>query len=221
MRPPARIPRHESGERARIAPHAPFGKESRLVSPHGTARSAIDPRAAALHTGTVQDGRQTIHRAILTGFAAAATLALTANAPARPDSPPAPNAADTAADTPAAQPAAQPDLAAPDPDEMITVEAPRSIKRPAVADSHAGAEFLSTTVRIGVLYSDLDLTKDGDAERLMKRVERVANDACTELDRVYPLDPDPECVPRATGYGRKAARAVIDAARAAAPGEVP
>lgn len=140
-----------------------------------------------------------IHRAILTGLAASAALSLATAAIAQSD----------------AQATAQAE--APDPDQTITVEAPRSVKRPAAGDSHEQGEFLSTTVKIGVLYSDLDLTKDSDADRLMTRVERVANDACSELDRVYPLDPDPECVPRAVGYARKAARAVIDAARGIKP----
>ncbi|WP_338466824.1 UrcA family protein [Novosphingobium sp. ZN18A2] len=104
-----------------------------------------------------------------------------------------------------------------DTDQTITVEAPRLVKRPAAKEAHTGAEFMSTTVAIPVLYSDLDLTKDSDAERLMARIERVATDACRELDRVYPLDPDPDCITRAAGNAQQSAREAIDAARGTTP----
>lgn len=168
----------------------------------------IDRRAAALQTlpavtGPAITGRIMVHRIILSGLAAA-VLSSAASAQA-------PNPANTPPEgTPVidAQPASS---------QEIVVEAPRQVKTPGSAEPFTGEGFMATTVKIPVLYSDLDLTKEADAARLMTRIERVASDACHELDRVYPLDPDPDCVSRAQINGRKAAQAVIDAARGARP----
>ncbi|MDE2562155.1 MAG: UrcA family protein [Sphingomonadales bacterium] len=154
-----------------------------------------------------------IHRFIPTSLALAAFV-VAASASAQPS---------TQANTPPpgmpvidAQPPA-PRTSGNAPDETIVVEAPRQVKTPESAEPFARQGFMATTVRIPVLYSDLDLARDSDGVRLMNRIERVAADACRELDRVYPLDPDPECISRAEISGRKAAQAVIDAARATKP----
>jgi len=73
----------------------------------------------------------------------------------------------------------------------------------------------TTTVKMSVRYDDLDLSQPADGERLMTRVGRVAQDACEELDRLYPLSPDADCRARAAANGREAAKAVIVTAMAA------
>ncbi len=41
---------------------------------------------------------------------------------------------------------------------------------------------------------EIDLATEQGAASMMTRVERVAHDACKALDRLYPLNPDPDCV---------------------------
>jgi UrcA family protein len=50
-----------------------------------------------------------------------------------------------------------------------------------------------------VLYSDLNLKNPADAERLMTRIDHIAQDACKYLDRLYPLSADPECFQKSVG----------------------
>lgn len=147
-----------------------------------------------------------VHRIILSGLALAAFAGAAGIASAQ--------TADQADTPPASTPVIDEQPASA---QEIVVEAPRQIKTPSSAEPYAGEGFMATTVKIPVLYSDLDLTKDADGERLMTRIERVASDACHELDRIYPLDPDPDCVSRAEINGRKAAQTVIEAARGAKP----
>ncbi len=103
------------------------------------------------------------------------------------------------------------------PVEEIIVEAPRSLPGPEIVgrSPHTGAAIVVMTLRIPVLYDDLDLTDPADADRLMTRVERVAQDACGELDRLYPLTSDPDCVLRTVKGARPVAEARIAAARLA------
>ncbi|PEQ12842.1 hypothetical protein B2G71_10670 [Novosphingobium sp. PC22D] len=95
----------------------------------------------------------------------------------------------------------------------ITVEAPRQVAVPIERSPYTGAPIAVSTVRIPVLYGDLDLTRDEDAERLMTRVGRVAQDACGELDRLLPFSEDSDCVRRAKANGEAAASEAIAAAR--------
>lgn len=99
--------------------------------------------------------------------------------------------------------------------QEIVVEAPRSLPSPsdrAERSSYSSAPVVTTVVRITALYGDLDLTRPEHAERLMMRIDRVARDACATLDRLYPLNPDPECVSRAVANTTPAAKALITAA---------
>ena len=97
----------------------------------------------------------------------------------------------------------------------ITVEAPRTVPVPVGRSATTGAQIITTTVKMSVRYDDLDLSQPADGERLMTRVGRVAQDACEELDRLYPLSPDADCRARAAANGREAAKAVIVTAMAA------
>ena len=93
----------------------------------------------------------------------------------------------------------------------IVVEAPRNLPPPPRAErsEFTGAPVVTTIVRISALYGDLDLTQPANAARLMTRIERVARDACATLDRLYPLNPDPDCVSRAVAQTTPAAQALI------------
>jgi UrcA family protein len=97
----------------------------------------------------------------------------------------------------------------------IFVEAPRSASLPRERSPYTGAPIVTSTVRIPVLYGDLDLTRPGDDERLFTRVESVAHDVCEELDRLQPFNPDADCVSKAVASGTASAKAVIAAAQAA------
>lgn len=100
----------------------------------------------------------------------------------------------------------------------IVVEAPRTLPAPRKKKKsvHSGAPSVVATVRMMVLYGDLDLTKPADAERLTARINRTARDACGYLDQLYPLVRDAECVKRAVEGAETAAKAVI-ATKQAAP----
>lgn len=101
-------------------------------------------------------------------------------------------------------------------DTAIIVEAPRVLPLPAPAPSErnafTGAPIVTTTVRISALYGDLDLTQPTQAARLITRVERVARDACATLDRLYPLNPDPDCVSRTVARAMPGVQAILAAA---------
>lgn len=95
----------------------------------------------------------------------------------------------------------------------IVVEAPRSMPIVGERSPYTGASIVVTTVRIPALYGDLDLAKPEDAARLIKRLDRVANDACRQLDHLFPLNPDPDCVDRALASATVTAKSLIAAAQ--------
>lgn len=103
--------------------------------------------------------------------------------------------------------------APPDAGDEITVEAPRTVPIPVERNPYTGAAIATTTVRMSVLYGDLDLTTQRDSDRLMLRIRNVARDACKQLDRLYPLNPDENCVDRTVENAAPLGQAVIAAAR--------
>lgn len=96
----------------------------------------------------------------------------------------------------------------------IVVEAPRQLPVPAPRGTYSGAPIAVTSIKIPVFYTDLDLRNERDRRNLLIRVENVARDACRYLDRLYPLNPDPHCVDKATPAATAAARAAIKRAQA-------
>ena len=97
--------------------------------------------------------------------------------------------------------------------DEITVIAPRTVTdqfQPSVPDAVAKATI---SLRLIVLYTDLDLKTETGTARLMTRIDAAAGDACKYLDRLYPLDPDAECVGRAVSSATPQAEAAIAAAR--------
>jgi UrcA family protein len=103
----------------------------------------------------------------------------------------------------------------------IVVEAPRALPKPKRANRFLGEPEVFATVRVPVMYYDLDLTKPEGASRLMARIHNTARQACSYLDALYPLRPDPECVKHAEDKAGPAARAAIEAAKAGKPAPGP
>jgi UrcA family protein len=95
----------------------------------------------------------------------------------------------------------------------IVVEAPRTLPPPKRKSAHSINPSVVATVRMMVLYNDLDLSKPDQAARLLTRIGRTARDACAYLDQMYPLVHDAECVSRAVDGATPAAKAAIEAKR--------
>jgi len=115
-----------------------------------------------------------------------------------------------------AQPVNEPAPPAAEAESEIIVEAPRRVPVPGESrrDSFTGAPVAVTTVQMQLLYGDLDLATAQGAESLMVRLERVSQDACRALDRLYPLNPDPECVAKTLARATPHAKSAIAAAQA-------
>jgi len=101
----------------------------------------------------------------------------------------------------------------------IVVEVPRERAVETARSPYTGAAVIVSTMRIPVRYGDLDLSRESEVERLMFRIDRVAHDACMQLDVLYPLERDPDCVRRASANGRKLVIDMLEASDAAGPDE--
>jgi UrcA family protein len=93
----------------------------------------------------------------------------------------------------------------------ITVIAPRAVT-PQVRRSVPDRGAVTVTIRISVLYGDLNLAKPTDGARLMTRIRSAARDACRHLDRLYPLVVDRSCADNAVASATPRANALIAAA---------
>jgi|GEM_PF-1353670 len=72
--------------------------------------------------------------------------------------------------------------------EQITVDGPYTVRQVVTKRSMSGEmgeQSFSVSQRVG--YSDLDLTKQTDVEKLRERVKVAAKDTCKELDRRFPV----------------------------------
>ncbi|MGE3691006.1 MAG: UrcA family protein [Novosphingobium sp.] len=96
----------------------------------------------------------------------------------------------------------------------IVVEAPRTLPKPRRANRFLGEPEVFATVRVPVMYYDLDLADPAGAKRLFDRIHNTARQACSYLDTLYPLRPDPDCVERAEDKVKAAAEAAIEGAKA-------
>lgn len=101
----------------------------------------------------------------------------------------------------------------------IVIIAPRTLPPAPGRNSQTGAAIITTTVRIPVLYGDLDLTKATDADRFLVRLNNVVRDACLTLDRMQPFNPDPECADEILPGATATAKATIAAVKAAKAGK--
>lgn len=98
------------------------------------------------------------------------------------------------------------------PVQEITVTAPRPITTE-VDESHPGGRTEAViSLKMTVQYADLDLSDPEDADRLMLRIKSVARDGCKYLDRLYPLNQDPDCMDRAVADTQPQADKAIVAA---------
>ncbi len=93
----------------------------------------------------------------------------------------------------------------------ITVVAPRSVT-PQVRRSVPDRGAVTVTIKISVLYGDLNFARPADGARLMTRIRSAARDACRHLDRLYPLVTDKSCVANAVADATPRADALIAAA---------
>lgn len=72
--------------------------------------------------------------------------------------------------------------------ERITVEGPYTVRQEVTKRAMSGdLGEMNLSVSQNVGYSDLDLTKQADVERLRERVKTAAKDTCKELDRRFPV----------------------------------
>jgi UrcA family protein len=100
-----------------------------------------------------------------------------------------------------------------DPIFQITVIAPRLVRQE-VGRTNSGApvEMISLTRRVD--YKDLDLKQQVSVAELETRVKEVAEEACAQLARAYPLsDPQtPDCVKDAVQKAMVGVKAAVAAA---------
>ena len=95
----------------------------------------------------------------------------------------------------------------------IVVIAPRSITADLPEKTETRQQKAVISISMAARFDDLDLSKPENAERLMVRIHSVARDACKYLDRMYPLDVDPECEAKAVANATpQADKAIAEAA---------
>jgi UrcA family protein len=95
----------------------------------------------------------------------------------------------------------------------IVVMAPRSITADLPEDTEKRQQKAVISISMAARFDDLDLSKPGNADRLMVRIHSVARDACRYLDRMYPLDVDAECEAKAVANATpQAEKAIAEAA---------
>ena len=118
-----------------------------------------------------------------------------------------------AALVPAAPGLAQSDGQAGEEAGEIVVIAPRSITADLPEKTETRQQKAVISISMAARFDDLDLSKPENAERLMVRIHSVARDACKYLDRMYPLDVDPECEAKAVANATpQADKAIAEAA---------
>lgn len=130
----------------------------------------------------------------------------------------APPATDSAQAAQPAQASEQPQAEPAGPESDIVVEAPRFLPVPPENLPTEPVTKALATIKIYVLYQDLDLSRPADTGRLMDRIETTARQACSYLDLIYPLVEDPDCAKRAAANALPAAKAAIALAAGRAGG---
>ncbi|MBO9601808.1 MAG: UrcA family protein [Novosphingobium sp.] len=96
----------------------------------------------------------------------------------------------------------------------IVVMAPRSITPDLPQNEDKPRQKAVISISMAARFEDLDLSKPENVDRLMVRIQSVARDACGYLDRLYPLDVDPECKAKAVANAMPQAQKAIAAAAA-------
>jgi len=96
--------------------------------------------------------------------------------------------------------------------QEVTVQAERATST-VVGRSSSGAPIELLELRHRVSYADLDLAKQKDIAVLEQRVREAAASACSELDKLHPLEkPDAACASKATDAAMADVRAASLAA---------
>ena len=117
-----------------------------------------------------------------------------------------------------------PALAAPaeSPDEQVTVQhdGPYTVRHEVIERGNMSKmELRETSVSKGVLYSDLDLSKDSDVEILKDRAREAARDVCRQADSraESPLDRKigvvPDCLTNAKRQAMADVNRIVEDAR--------
>jgi len=94
----------------------------------------------------------------------------------------------------------------------IVVGAPRSVSPAPTQRSERSSAALIMTVRVSALHGDLDLSGPDRVTRLEPRIERAAQNACRQLDRLLPRGPGPDCFVPAIANARPGVEAAIASA---------
>ncbi len=81
--------------------------------------------------------------------------------------------------------------------------------------SATGMPIVEAEIRHHIRFDDLDLTTEGGADELAKRVRAVARQGCAELDRLYaPAGSDADCTRSAVSRAMLQVNAAIAEAKA-------
>lgn len=104
-------------------------------------------------------------------------------------------------------------------DEEVRVVSPYTIRQQ-VLDRSLTSPMLTTRISVekSVSFSDLDLTKPADVNKMKARLRQAAKDSCKELNRRFPrsiyvtLD-DTNCVKNATHQSLARFEAIISGAK--------
>lgn len=96
--------------------------------------------------------------------------------------------------------------------EVITVTAPSAVHN-VVGHSTTGVPIEEISLSYAVGIADLDLTKPSGVSELEGRIDTIAKEACTALDKLNPLNPpDPSCVTKAIASAAEQKKQAIAAA---------
>jgi UrcA family protein len=96
--------------------------------------------------------------------------------------------------------------------EVITVTAPSAVHK-VVGHSTTGVPIEEISLSYAVGIADLDLTKPSGVSELEGRIDTIAKEACTALDKLNPLNPsDPSCVTKAIASAAEQKKQAIAAA---------
>lgn len=95
----------------------------------------------------------------------------------------------------------------------VTVRAERATEK-VVGRTSSGMPVVIYELGYRVSYGDLDLATRSGADALKQRVREAAKSACTDLDKLYPLEaPDRYCAIKAADDAMSQVNAAVDAAQ--------
>jgi UrcA family protein len=101
-------------------------------------------------------------------------------------------------------------------DDEIIVRAPTVEREYTGRRSSIGAPINELTLQRSISTADLDLRHDGDVRELYRRIDRVAFEACSEVERAsrgVPLTTRRDCIREATNDAMAQADGLIYTAR--------